>query len=245
MLVIASLVVAYVLGSVPFSLIIGKRIKDIDLREHGSGNLGATNVYRNLGAGWGGLCLLLDMGKGALAVGLTTIAAGLEPLPLHLTADIYRIAAAIAAILGHSFSPFASFRGGKGIATTAGAFAMLEPLAIVAALIVFGAVFVATRIVSLGSISAAAVFPLAVLFFELRSRDVSSTLIVFSFLLAALVIWRHRANIRRLQAGTEKKLTGPPEDEMDIARRAAEKTMHDLAPPDRPLDHPRSEEDER
>ncbi|MBD3221574.1 glycerol-3-phosphate 1-O-acyltransferase PlsY [bacterium] len=248
-MVIASLVAAYVLGSVPFSLIIGKKVKGIDLREHGSGNLGATNVYRNLGAGWGGLCLLLDMGKGALAVGLTTIAAGLapagEPLPLHLTADIYRIVAAIAAILGHSFSPFASFRGGKGIATTAGAFAMLEPLAILAALVVFGAVFAATRIVSLGSICAAAVFPIAVLFFELRSADVSSTLIVFSFLLAALVIWRHRANIRRLQAGTEKKLTGPPEDEMEIARRAADQTMHDLAPPDRPLDHPRTEEDDR
>lgn len=213
MLVILSLPLAYLLGAIPFSLIIGRRIKGIDLREHGSGNLGATNVYRTLGPAWGGVCLLLDMGKGVVAVALTTLAVGMavgdQALPLHLTGDIYRIIAGLLAILGHSFSPFASFRGGKGIATTAGAFLMLEPLAIVASLVIFASVFFSTRIVSLGSICAAAVFPWAVLFFELRSGRSSLTLIIFSFLIAGLVIWRHRANLKRLQSGTEGKLSGP------------------------------------
>jgi glycerol-3-phosphate acyltransferase PlsY len=249
MLIIVSLVLSYLLGAVPFSLIIGKRVKGIDLREHGSGNLGATNVYRNLGAGWGGICLLLDMAKGAAAVGLATIAVELspqgEPLPLHLTGDIFRIIAAVLSILGHSFSPFVSFRGGKGIATSAGAFLTLEPLAVLAAIVVFAAVFIATRIVSLGSICAAAVFPIAVGFFEARSSDYSSTLVIFSLVLAVLVIWRHRANIRRLQEGTEKKLSGPSEDDLETARRAADQTMHDLAPPDRPLGGHDREEDPR
>ncbi len=218
MTVIASLVAAYLLGAIPFSLVIGQRVKGIDLREHGSGNLGATNVYRNLGKGWGGTCLLLDAAKGVAAVLLMTLVVGAIPrgeaLPLHLTGDVWRILAGAAAILGHSFSPFVRFKGGKGIATTFGVFLILEPLAVLLAFAVFLAVFLATRIVSLGSLCAAAVFPWAVLIFELRSRSVSVTLIVFSAIIAALVIWRHRANIRRLRAGTEQKLQGP-EDAAD------------------------------
>jgi glycerol-3-phosphate acyltransferase PlsY len=216
MTVIASLVAAYLLGAIPFSLVIGQRVKGIDLREHGSGNLGATNVYRNLGKGWGGLCLLLDAAKGVAAVLLMTLVVDAIPrgeaLPLHLTGDVWRILAGAAAILGHSFSPFVRFKGGKGIATTFGVFLILEPLAVLLAFAVFVAVFLATRIVSLGSLSAAAVFPWAVLIFELRSRSVSVTLIVFSAIIAALVIWRHRANIRRLRAGTEQQLRGPEDD---------------------------------
>ena len=216
MTVIASLVAAYLLGAIPFSLVIGQRVKGIDLREHGSGNLGATNVYRNLGKGWGGLCLLLDAAKGVAAVLLMTLVVDAIPrgeaLPLHLTGDVWRILAGAAAILGHGFSPFVRFKGGKGIATTFGVFLILEPLAVLLAFAVFVAVFLATRIVSLGSLSAAAVFPWAVLIFELRSRSVSVTLIVFSAIIAALVIWRHRANIRRLRAGTEQKLQGPEDD---------------------------------
>lgn len=214
MWIIVSLLLAYLLGAIPFSLLIGKRVKGIDLREHGSGNLGATNVYRTLGPGWGGLCLVLDVAKGLLAVlAMTAVVQGRPegtPLPLHLTGDMYRILAGIAAILGHSFSPFASFRGGKGIATTFGVFLVLEPFPVLVAFAVFAAVFAATRIVSLGSLCAAAVFPWAVLIFEIRSpKPFSTTLIIFSFVLAALVIWRHRANIRRLRDGTEKTLRPP------------------------------------
>jgi acyl phosphate:glycerol-3-phosphate acyltransferase len=215
MLLAVGVFVAYLLGAIPFSLIIGRRVKGIDLREHGSGNLGATNVYRTLGPGWGGFCLLLDVAKGVLAVlAMTALVDALpadQRLPLRLTGDMYRILAGIAAILGHSFSPFAGFRGGKGIATTFGVFLVLEPFPVLLAFAVFLAVFLATRIVSLGSLSAAAVFPWAVLLFEIRSpKPFSKTLIVFSFIVAALVIWRHRANIRRLRAGTERTLEAPP-----------------------------------
>jgi len=223
MTVIATLVAAYLLGAIPFSLVIGLRVKGIDLRQHGSGNLGATNVYRNLGKGWGGLCLLLDVAKGLAAVLLMTWVVGLvprgEPLPLHLTGDVWRIIAGAASILGHSFSPFVRFRGGKGIATTFGVFLILEPFPVLLAFAVFLAVFIATRIVSLGSLCAAAVFPWAVLIFELRSRGPSITLIVFSAVVAGMVIWRHRANIRRLRHGTEQQLrspeaTGPAPDDL-------------------------------
>jgi len=213
MTVIATLDAAYLLGAIPFSLVIGLRVKGLDLRQHGSGNLGATNVYRNLGKGWGGLCLLLDVAKGLAAVLLMTWVVGLvprgEPLPLHLTGDVWRIIAGAASILGHSFSPFVRFRGGKGIATTFGVFLILEPFPVLLAFAVFLAVFIATRIVSLGSLCAAAVFPWAVLIFELRSRGPSITLIVFSAVVAGMVIWRHRANIRRLRQGTEQQLRSP------------------------------------
>jgi len=247
MWIIASLIGAYLLGAIPFSLIIGQRVKGIDLREHGSGNLGATNVYRNLGAAWGGLCLLLDMAKGALAVVGITMVVGAYPadatLPLHLTGDIYRIFAAILVIVGHSFSPFASFKGGKGIATTFGAFLILEPLPMLIVLGIFLAVFFATRIVSLGSVCAAAVFPWATLFFELRpGGGRSSTLIVFSFVLAALVLWRHRANLKRLQDGTESQLQNPEERALDEARQAADQTMRDIAPPETQIDEPDPED---
>jgi glycerol-3-phosphate acyltransferase PlsY len=233
MVMILILLAAYLLGSIPFSLIIGKRVKGIDLREHGSGNLGATNVYRNLGAWWGGLCLVLDMAKGLLAVLMVSLVAAATAgdagtLPLGLPDDVYRILGAVMAILGHSFSPFAGFKGGKGIATTFGAFLILEPFPILIAFGVFLAVFFATRIVSLGSISAAAVFPWAVLIFEIRSDNAHSTvLIVFSFVLALLVIWRHRANIKRLQSGTESRLNTPQAD-LDAAARAADATQHDI-----------------
>jgi len=214
MWIIACLVLAYLLGAIPFSLIIGQRVKGIDLRQHGSGNLGATNVYRTLGPGWGGLCLVLDMAKGALAVIAMTVVVNAmppdAPRPLQLAGDSFRILAGLLAILGHSFSPFAGFRGGKGIATSFGVFLILEPFPVLVAFGVFLAVFFATRIVSLGSVCAAAVFPLAVLIFEIRStKPYSKTLIAFSAVLALLVIWRHRANIRRLRAGTEKKLQAP------------------------------------
>jgi len=238
MLVLASLPLAYLLGAIPFSLIIGKSVKGIDLREHGSGNLGATNVYRNLGAWWGGLCLFLDVAKGAGAVLLTTAAVTLAPegpLPLHLTGDIYRIIAGMLGTLGHSFSPFASFRGGKGIATTAGAFIVLEPLGLAVALLAFFSVFFATRIVSLASICAAAMLPVSVLFFEFRSGDPSLTLIIFTVVVAGLAIWRHRANIRRLQEGTEQKLASPNGEDLDTARAAADQALRDLAPPEPPL----------
>jgi glycerol-3-phosphate acyltransferase PlsY len=207
MLLIIFLILAFGLGSIPFSFIIAKRVKDIDLRHYGSGNLGATNVFRTLGPGWGGLCLFLDMAKGAAAVGLMTwlVSTWPEgyPTPFHITPDLFRIFAGVVAALGHTFSPFVNFHGGKGVATTAGAFAVLEPLALLVALAAFLSMFLVTRIVSVGSLAAAIILPWAVVFFEWRSLETSKTIIVFVFIICGWVIFKHRANIARLRDGTE------------------------------------------
>jgi glycerol-3-phosphate acyltransferase PlsY len=207
MLLIIFLIVAFGLGSIPFSFIIAKKVKGIDLRHHGSGNLGSTNVFRTLGPGWGGLCLFLDMAKGAAAVGLMTWLVGTWPegqaSPFHITPDLFRIFAGTAAALGHTFSPFVNFHGGKGVATTAGAFAVLEPLAVLIAIVAFLLMFLVTRIVSVGSLAAATTLPWAVVFFERRSLETSKTLIIFAFIICAWVIFKHRTNIARLRDGTE------------------------------------------
>jgi len=211
MFVMLFLVVAFALGSIPFSFIIAKQVKGIDLRKHGSGNLGATNVFRTLGPWWGGLCLFLDMAKGALAVLLMTFLVRTwdpgAPTPLNITPDLFRIFAGFLAGLGHTFSPFVSFHGGKGVATTGGAFAVLAPWAVLAATVGFLAVLATTRIVSLASITAASVLPVAVLFFEIKDPPVSKTIIVFVALACGWVIFKHRGNIARLRDGTESRIS--------------------------------------
>lgn len=211
MLLILFLILAFALGSIPFSFIICKRVKGIDLRHYGSGNLGATNVFRTLGPAWGGLCLFLDMAKGAAAVGLMTWLVSTWPegqaTPFHITPDLFRIFAGFVASMGHTFSPFVDFHGGKGVATTAGAFVVLEPLAIVVTLIIFSIILGVTRFVSLASICAATVLPFAVLFFELNSEQTSSTIIVFVTIICGWVIFKHRTNITRLRDGTEGKIS--------------------------------------
>jgi acyl phosphate:glycerol-3-phosphate acyltransferase len=210
MLIIVFLLLAFLLGAVPFSFIIGKGVKGIDLRHHGSGNLGATNVFRLLGPRWGVTCLLLDMAKGAGAVLLMTHLVRSwpphEPTPFHITPDLFRIFAGVVAALGHTFSPWVSFHGGKGVATTGGAFLVLEPYAILVTVVAFAIVLATTHIVSLGSLVAACVLPIAVVFFEWTSAATSKTIIAFTFVSCALVVWRHRANLARLRAGTEPKL---------------------------------------
>ncbi|MCP4571255.1 MAG: glycerol-3-phosphate 1-O-acyltransferase PlsY [bacterium] len=210
MWIIVFLVIAFALGSVPFSFIIAKRVRGIDLREHGSGNLGATNVFRNLGPWWGSLCLFLDMAKGAGAVLLMTALVASWPetdaTPFHITPDLFRIFAGLLASLGHTFSPFVGFHGGKGVATTAGGIAVLEPYGVLAATVVFLAVLGSTRIVSLASICAASILPFAVIFFEFRSLQTSKTLIVVTFLVCTWVVFKHRTNIARLRDGTETRI---------------------------------------
>jgi glycerol-3-phosphate acyltransferase PlsY len=224
MLLILFLVIAFGFGSIPFSFIIAKRVKGIDLREYGSGNLGATNVFRTLGPWWGGLCLFLDMAKGAAAVGLMTWLVNSWPesqvTPFHITPDLFRIFAGFAASLGHTFSPFVNFHGGKGVATTAGAFAVLEPFAILVTCGAFLSVFIATKIVSVASIAAAVILPWAVIFFEWRSLETSKTLICFTFIICGWVIFKHRANIVRLRHGTEGQIS--PENGQDNSARKEE-----------------------
>ena len=217
-----AIILAYLLGAIPFSFLVARRVRGIDLRKHGSGNLGATNVYRTLGPAWGVGVLLMDMAKGAGAVLVMSLALGFvhewDPNPLHLPDDIWRIAAGLMAALGHTASPFMGFKGGKGVATTAGAYFVLAPYPLLITLGIFGIVVGVTRIVSLASITAAAVLPFAVLVFELKSDGFSKTITFVTFAVCAWVIVKHRANIRRLQDGAEQPLSTDATDEGEESR---------------------------
>jgi acyl phosphate:glycerol-3-phosphate acyltransferase len=198
---------AYLLGSVPFGLLIG-RLGGIDVRKHGSGNIGATNVWRVLGPKWGGTTFLLDAGKGFAAVRLAeNIAWARVPQPVPEDYLAYAtVFAALACILGHTFPVWLLFKGGKGVATSLGVLlAVMPPVATGIVLGVWIVVFAASRYVSLASILAALSLPItvgALLFLdELQGRA------YFAFACAAafLVVRRHRENIKRLFAGTESR----------------------------------------
>ncbi|MEZ6242723.1 MAG: glycerol-3-phosphate 1-O-acyltransferase PlsY [Phycisphaerales bacterium] len=204
---------AYLVGAVPFGVLIA-RAKGVDIRAHGSGNTGATNVGRVLGFRYFLLCFLLDMGKGlapTLAAGLTAHAAGrwdVAPTDAWLW-----LAVAAASVLGHMFSPFLGFKGGKGVATGLGALLAVFPiltLAALAAALVWGLVFALRRIVSLASIAAAIALPIAtgvvVGAREAFTWPAAAPFLTVSSALALLVILRHRANIARLLAGEERPM---------------------------------------
>ncbi|HET6351191.1 MAG TPA: glycerol-3-phosphate 1-O-acyltransferase PlsY [Coriobacteriia bacterium] len=201
-LVALVLVGAYLLGAIPWSLVVGKRFYGIDPREHGSGNLGATNVFRVLGARAGGATLVLDAGKGALAVGLAKLLVSSQAFGVT-AADWVAVGAMAASVLGHAYSPYIGFKGGKGVATSAGALAVMTPLGLVIELAVFAAVIATSRIVSLGSVVVAITYPILVLMMYPDSLPT----IVTVFALAALVLWRHRTNIVRIVRGEENKLS--------------------------------------
>jgi len=168
------------------------------VRRVGSGNVGATNVLRSAGKAAGALALVLDVGKGAAAAALAgRLAPGEAALPA---------AAAVAAVVGHMFPVWLRFQGGKGVATGLGAFAPLAPAAAIAAIAAFAVVALATRFVSLGSVSGAVV--LAGLTVGLRGRD---PVAVGAVLAAALVVFRHRSNLRRILGGTERRVGQPKE----------------------------------
>lgn len=197
----APLVVGYLVGGIPFSLIVGKRFFGIDPREHGSGNLGATNVFRVLGARPALAVALADVSKGAAAVALAMLVC--PPSVTGNARDWVLIAVAMTAVLGHSFSPYIRFRGGKGVATAAGAIAVVMPLTLPFLLLTFVLVIYLGRIVSLASIVVAVEFPLLTLWLY-RDRP---ALLVFSAVAAALVIARHRTNIMRIAHGQENKIS--------------------------------------
>jgi glycerol-3-phosphate acyltransferase PlsY len=188
---------AYLLGSIPFGLLIGKAM-GMDIRRHGSGNIGATNVTRTLGKSLGILTLLMDLAKGWLPV---TVCASL--LQGHEHAEEILAATALCAFLGHCYSIFLRFRGGKGVATAAGVFLALCPSALAIALLSFIIVVWRTGFVSAGSLTAALVMPVLQMFF-LPSVPIS----IATWAIAILVWWRHRDNIQRLLRGEEKGWRG-------------------------------------
>jgi len=199
--IIIAISVAYLLGSIPFGLLIAKA-RGIDIRKTGSCNIGATNVMRSVGKRWGILTLLLDALKGLLP-------AATFPMLLHnmdLIPDVegwFKIACGCAAILGHNFPIYLKFKGGKGVATSAGVLIGIAPQALLIGLAAFALVFATTRYVSLGSVIAAVVIPIAgVLLYREDGPLIPSVLVILSL----LVIWRHKANLRRLLNGTENKI---------------------------------------
>ncbi len=190
---VASVLGAYLLGSVSFATVLVRLFRGADVRDLGSGNAGATNVLRTAGKKLALATLLLDAGKGALGVLLARL----------VTADpAWTGAAAVAAIVGHVFPVWFGFRGGKGVATAVGVFLVVAPLAVLAVAAVFFAVVGLTRFVSLGSITAACLLPLSMgAVFHAPDAHVVAAAVV-----AAVLVFSHRANVKRLANGTERRL---------------------------------------
>lgn len=188
------LLASYLIGAIPTSHLVSRTFANIDLRQHGSGNLGATNLYRVLG--W----------KYAIPVALFDIAKGVIPVvwfaPQASRSELYALACGVAAILGHVFSVFVHFKGGKGVATAAGVMLGMTPLALATAATVWAVVLLLTGYVSVASIAAAAVLPLAVYLLE---QPTSPELFWMVVLVAVGVIVLHRRNIQRLLKGTESR----------------------------------------
>ncbi len=196
---IGLIAVAYLLGSIPSAVWIGRRFYGVDVRQHGSKNAGATNTLRVLGLRTALPVFAIDMLKGLAAVMLSHLAG--YPAGSDAMFNL-KVALVAAAVIGHILPVFAGFKGGKGVATLAGAVLGVYPLAVLLCLVVFAVVFGLTRYVSLGSMSAGVAFPVFVIgVFGERSL----ALIVFSVVIALLLLFTHRKNIRRLLSHTESK----------------------------------------
>jgi glycerol-3-phosphate acyltransferase PlsY len=196
----ATLVFAYLLGSIPTSIWVGKIFYNIDVREHGSGNAGATNTFRVLGAKAGFPVFIVDMMKGYGAVRLLYLTGFYIPE----TGDFvnFQLALGLAAMIGHIFPIFASFRGGKGVATLTGVVLALHPLATLFTFLIFLIVLLITKFVSLSSMIAAFTFPFILIF---AFSKTTPSLIIFSMIIAILMLFTHQKNIERLLKGEESK----------------------------------------
>ncbi len=190
---LAALAASYFLGAIPTSYLAGRVFKGIDLRQHGSKNLGATNVYRLMGWRYAIPVGIFDVAKGAVPVLILGPAASALPW--------FPLVCGVLAVVGHVFSVFVGFKGGKGVATSAGVVLGLAPMAVGLCLVVWAVIVWASGYVSLGSVVAAGIFPALVWLFYPARRDG----IWLYLVLAAVIIWMHRANLRRLAAGTENR----------------------------------------
>ncbi len=192
-------VAAYLLGSIPFGLLLTRLFGGGDVRKAGSGNIGATNVARVAGRLPGILTLIFDIAKGAAAVWFAA--------RLSNESATWMMIAALAALVGHCFPVWLRFRGGKGVATAAGAFLMLSPLAFLASIALFALVVIFWRYVSLGSISAAAAMPLLIYFLWAPHHAPPPAVTLGALAAAALIVYKHDANIQRLVQGEEPKFS--------------------------------------
>lgn len=197
------LVGSYLLGSIPFGYVAG-RLAGTDIRQAGSGNVGATNVVRVLGKRYGYPVFALDVLKGFGAVKISMLLAPGRP-PEWNSPEIFGIFAAISSVLGHLYPPWLKFKGGKGVATSAGALLALTPLATLIGVAIWVIVFWMTRYVSLASVIAAIVLPLVILVISPHDQNKVGPLVFSSACVAIIVVWRHRSNLSRLMRGTEPR----------------------------------------
>ena len=210
MTILICCVLAFLVGGIPFGFLVGRFVLKDDIRNHGSGNIGATNVARVIGWNWGGFVLLLDAIKGLLPTWLALRYAAenqLENMILHLP-----VAAGISAIVGHMYPVYLKLRGGKGVATALGVVLVLAPKAVAIALAAFLLTVAVTRIVAVASIVAALTFGGVQLYLMrdtmLDSKSLSLT--VFAIAIPLLIIWRHRSNIRKLVSGEDAPAPDSP-----------------------------------
>lgn len=206
------LFLSYLIGSIPTSIWIGKLTKGIDIRDYGSGNAGATNTFRVLGWKAGLTVSLLDLFKGFVAAywvsqlgflqgDIPVVYAGWE------TDIMLRITAGLAAVLGHMYTIFAGFRGGKGVVTAAGMLYALDPVSISIVLALFLILVFTTRYVSLASIIATSLYPITIIFMRyVLGIYMDGSHIIFSIATALFILWRHKGNIQRLLNGTESRI---------------------------------------
>ena len=194
---------SYLAGSIPFGYLAGK-LAGIDIRKHGSGNIGATNVLRVLGKKWGAAVFFADAFKGFFAVRLALFIVSRDP-ETSAYSEFYAILAAAVCVAGHSFPAWLRFKGGKGVATSAGALFGVVPVAAFSIFVVWMIVFETTRYVSLASVVAAGALPVAVAVLVWMKQTEGIVLFYFSLAMTLLVVWRHRSNIARLLKGTEPR----------------------------------------
>ncbi|HUB80374.1 MAG TPA: glycerol-3-phosphate 1-O-acyltransferase PlsY [Bryobacteraceae bacterium] len=194
MTILLAAAIAYVLGAIPFGYLLVKWTTGRDVRSGGSGNIGATNVLRTTGRAAGIATLLLDIGKGYLAVWIAGRLSNHDAMTMSV--------AALAVMAGHAYPVFLGFHGGKAVASFVGSFLCLTPLALGAVLVVFVGVVAWTRYISMGSVVSAATFPLAVWLFE---RDV--IMLAAALIAGAFIIYKHSSNIQRLHSGSENVFT--------------------------------------
>ncbi|NCW13284.1 MAG: glycerol-3-phosphate 1-O-acyltransferase [Chitinophagia bacterium] len=195
------IIIAYLLGSIPTSVWVSKYMFDIDIRDYGSGNAGATNTFRVLGSKWGSFVMLVDVTKGVIATSLYIL------IPYYLTNELARtnfmIVLGLVAVVGHIFPIWANFRGGKGVATLLGMALAIQPVVALICLVVFLITLISTRFVSLSSMLAGIAFMVLILFIF---KEKETLYRLFAVIVAVMVVITHQKNITRLIKGTENKV---------------------------------------
>ena len=203
LILVLSAVVSYLIGSVPFGYLFGRLIKGIDIRNYGSGNIGATNAFRVIGTRWGVIVLALDFAKGFLVVGV--IAGFFFNLAPVVSVGIYKIIMAIAVIGGHNWTVFLGFKGGKGIATSLGTLLGIAPLACGLIVVVWFGTILIWKYVSAASLAAFVSLPLFIAIFY-QGKENFLALVIFSIIVAFFAVYKHKSNIKRLLQGKEKRI---------------------------------------